>query len=115
MLGEQDMVRLRHMRDATRDVLEFTRGRSRDDLGCDRMLAFAVVRGIEIIGEAAAQVSKETQTLHRQLPWADIVGMRNRLIHGYADVDPDRVWVTVCQDLPKLLDELLAILGEADQ
>ena len=91
MLPETDLVRLRHMLDAASEALEFAEGRSRDDLDVDRMLARALVRDIEIVGEAASRISAETRQQCIGLSWADIVRMRNRLIHGYYDVDIDRV------------------------
>ena len=64
------------------------------------MLARALVKDIEIIGEAASRVSQDFRATHPQLPWADIVGMRNRLIHAYFDINLDRVWDTIKKDLP---------------
>jgi uncharacterized protein with HEPN domain len=75
------------------------------------MLAFAVVRGLEIIGEAASQVSEATRQACPDIPWPLIVGMRHRLIHAYFDVDLDRVWDTVMLDLPPLIMALERVLG----
>lgn len=75
------------------------------------MLARALVNCIEIVGEAAARTSDETQLQYPQIPWRDIIGMRNRLIHGYFDIDLDRVWDTVVDDLPSLIDELEDLLS----
>lgn len=66
----------------------------------------AIVRTIEIIGEAAARVSEETKIAHAEIPWKEIVGMRNRLIHEYLDVDVQKVWQTVKEDIPKLIDKI---------
>lgn len=105
-MPKNDAVRLKHMLDATREALGFVRGRSREDLQRDRMLALALVKSIEIVGEAAARVTPETQLRYPGIPWLDVVAMRNRLIHAYYDVDLDRVWDTIIEDLPKLLTEL---------
>lgn len=70
------------------------------------MLALSLVRCIEIIGEAASRVSGETRMLVPQIPWPDLVGMRNRLVHAYFDIDLDRVWDTVLDDLPPLIAQL---------
>ncbi len=94
------------MLDAACDAIEFTEGRSRGDLGKDRMLALSLVKLIEIVGEAASRVSPKTQAAHPEIPWPDIVGMRNRLIHAYYDIDLDRVWDTVIDDLPPLIEDL---------
>jgi uncharacterized protein with HEPN domain len=75
------------------------------------MLSFAIVRAIEIVGEAAAKVSTEAQASLPQMPWPNIISMRNRLIHGYFDIDLDRVWDTLNDDLPVLIGELRAIIN----
>lgn len=82
-MQKTDTVRLRHMLDAAREALTFAQGRSRSDLDKDRMLVLALVKSIEIIGEAASKVSLETCSAVPGLPWSSIVGMRNRLIHTY--------------------------------
>jgi len=93
-----------------REAQDFARGRSQSNLADNRMLALAPVKSIEIIGEAAARVGEESRTAHPEIPWAAIVAMRNRLIHAYFDVDLDRVWETVSDDLPPLIASLEAIL-----
>jgi uncharacterized protein with HEPN domain len=81
-------------------------GRSRSDLDADRVLALAVVRLLEIIGEAATRVPVEERARRAEVPWSSIVGLRNRLIHGYDDVDYDIVWAIIATDLPKLAAHL---------
>lgn len=106
-----DEVRLRHMLDAAREVERFVAGKARVDLDTDRLLTLALLKSLEMIGEAASRVSEEVRTRHDGIPWVRIVGMRNRLIHAYFDVDLDQVWLTVTRDLPELrkaLDEILA-------
>ena len=110
MLPEADIVRLRHMNDAALEALEFAKDRDRNDLDTDRMLCRAIVHDIELVGEAASKVSLETQEQYPALPWANIISMRNRLIHGYFDIDLDRVWDTIVDDLPPLVAELQRIL-----
>jgi uncharacterized protein with HEPN domain len=112
-MRKDDLVRLRHMLDAAREALEFTRDRQRGDLDGDRMRTLSLVKCIEIVGETATKVSEETRAKCPALPWVDIIGMRNRLIHGYFDIDLDRVWDTVKDDLPALVAELKRITGEA--
>ncbi|MGA2326540.1 MAG: HepT-like ribonuclease domain-containing protein [Bryobacteraceae bacterium] len=92
-----DIVRLRHMLDAAREALALGAGRTSRDLSRDRTLALALVKCIEIIGEAAAKVSSDTRAKHDDIPWTDIVGMRNRLVHLYFDIDLDRVCDTITQ------------------
>jgi uncharacterized protein with HEPN domain len=98
------------MIDAADAVRQFMTGRQRADLDADRMLLFAVVRAVEVIGEAASKVSEETRAMAPGIPWGGIVSMRNRLIHGYFDIDTDIVWKTVTDELPALLPELRALV-----
>ena len=94
------------MRDHAHEVVELVRGRSRSDVDSDRLLALALVRLLEIIGEAAGRVPAEEQARRPGIPWPAIVGLRNRLIHGYDDVDYDIVWQIATTDLPLLELEL---------
>ena len=110
-----DVVRLRHMLDAAREAITFGAGRLPNDLARDRVLTLALIKCIEIIGEAAAKVSAETRASTPQIPWSDIIAMRNRLIHAYFDVDVNRVSDTLANDLPPLialLDKTVASLDK---
>lgn len=103
-------LRLRHMRDHGREALTLIAGRSREDLEHDRLLQLALVRLLEIIGEAAARTPEVTRAENPHIAWAQIVGLRNRLIHGYDSIDLDIVWTVLNQDLPRLTAQLEAIL-----
>jgi uncharacterized protein with HEPN domain len=94
------------MLDAAREAVAFASGRSRQDLDQDRILVLAVVKCVEMIGEVAARVSEQTRADHPGVPWQDVVGMRNRLIHAYFDINLDVVWSTITSDLPALISEL---------
>jgi uncharacterized protein with HEPN domain len=109
-MQKDDRIRLQHMLDAATEALEFVEGRTRSDLDRDRMLALSLVKELEIIGEAAIKVSGETRSQNSTIPWQDISGMRNRLIHAYFDVNLDILWSTVTKDLPVLKAELEKIL-----
>ena len=98
------------MRDAASTALLFAAGRSREDLESDLMLQFALIRALEIVGEAANRLTEETRSTHPEIPWANIVGMRNRLVHGYFDVDLKILWRTVSEFLPPLLVALDALI-----
>ncbi len=100
------------MLDAAREMTTFVKGRVRQNLDTNRMLVLSLIRSIEIIGEAASQISKECQTKYPAIPWASMIAMRNRLIHAYFDVDLDQVWDTVENDLPPLISQLEIILSE---
>ena len=106
-----DTVRLRHILDSAQEAVQFTQGRSRMDLDGDRMFSHSLVRLLEIIGEAARGVSKEFREDHPDLPWKKMVGMRDRLIHGYFDINLDVVWETVNNDLPYLVSRIEDILN----
>lgn len=77
------------------------------------MLIRSIIKDIEIIGEAASKVTVETKLKFTQVPWKDIIGMRNRLIHGYFDVDIKLVWNTVHKNLPSLINVLKQIFAES--
>ena len=98
------------MRDAGRAGLRIAKGKTRDSLESDETAVLALCRVIEIIGEAAGKVTKPTRDQYSQIPWAEIVSMRNRLIHAYFDVDLDQVWNAVTEDIPPLIAQLQAIL-----
>jgi uncharacterized protein with HEPN domain len=99
------------MLDAAREAVEFLEARSREELGGNRMLLLAVVKDIEIVGEAASRVSDELKVGASHIPWIDIVGMRNRLIHAYFDINLDIVWDTVTANIPPLIAQLEKLLA----
>jgi uncharacterized protein with HEPN domain len=80
-------VRMGHMLDHAREAVAFAEGKSRADLNDERLLQLGLVRLVEIIGEAAARVAQEQRANYPSIPWEDVVGMRNRLVHGYDTVD----------------------------
>ena len=90
-------------------IADYMAGISRDEFFGTRLIQDAVIRRIEIIGEAARQLPAELTDRYPGIPWADIVGMRNRVIHGYYGVVLDRVWNTVEQDLPVLRAEIVEL------
>jgi uncharacterized protein with HEPN domain len=113
-MHKDDAIRLRHMLDAAHEAIEFAQGRTRVDLNGDRKLVLALVKDIEIIGEAAYQVSQTARDQLPGIPWDDIIGMRHRLVHAYFDINLDILWRTVQDDLPPLIAELeCATPGEA--
>jgi uncharacterized protein with HEPN domain len=102
-MQKHDSIRLNHMLDSAKEAETFIRDKTRRDLNNDRKLELALMKCIEIIGEAAATISKESRETLPQIPWADIIGMRNRLIHAYFDINLDILWKTVTEDLPPLI------------
>jgi len=109
---KNDNVRIRHILDAAREAIRFTDNRIRTDLDTDRKLNLSLVRLLEIIGEAARGISEEFRQNHPDLPWNKMVGMRDRLIHGYFDVNLDVVWETITEDLPTLVAQLEKMVGD---
>ena len=105
-MDKNDEIRLRHILDAVREAVAFSEGRSRSDLDKNRMLSLSLVRLLEIIGEASRGISEEIRLAHPEIAWKKMTGMRDRLIHGYFDVNLDVVWETVTQDLPPLIAQL---------
>jgi len=102
MKQPDDAVLLCDMRDFAGKAIAAARSRQRPDLDSDDVFAAAMERFIEVIGEAASRVSETTREKLSAVPWYEIVGMRNRLIHGYASVDHDVVWAVITIDLPAL-------------
>ena len=102
------------MIEAAETACGFVFGRVRSDLESDRMLAFALARAIEIVGEAAGRVSAPTREAAAEIPWGLIVSMRNRLIHAYLDIDREVVWKTAAEELPQLLPRLRALVEKAE-
>lgn len=106
MSQHNDQVYFKHMLDHAREALDMTAGKSQAQLGRDRMLELALVRLTEIIGEAASKVSEKTKSKYPEIPWREMIGMRNRLIHGYDTVDLKVLWNTIVVDLPPLIAHL---------
>ena len=109
-MRKDDLTRLQHMLDAAREAVAFARGRTRSDLNNDRQLVLALIKDVEIVGEAATQVTKATRQHLPEMPWERIVGMRNRLVHAYFDINLDIVWKTVRGDLPDLISLLEPVI-----
>lgn len=100
------------MIEAAEAALRFVAGRSRADLESDQMLSFAVVRALEIVGEAAGKVSLATrQATGDVVPWQLIISMRNRVAHAYFDIEPEIIWKTALDELPLLLPKLRDLLS----
>ena len=109
-MSPDDRWRVGHMIDAASQALSFVEGRKREDLESDPMLRLALTRAVEIVGEAATQVSEAGRCEFPGVPWPQIVGMRNRLVHAYFDINQNILWDTVQLALPGLLEQLKAVL-----
>ncbi len=101
------------MLDHAREVMELSSGKTRADLDRERLLLLGLVKIVEIIGEAANRVSKKFQSEHPAIPWPQIISMRNRLVHGYDQIDHDRLWKVVKEEVPPLAEKLKKIIDGA--
>ena len=97
-----------------REAVALVEGKTRQQLDSDRLLNLALVRLVEIVGEAAARVPRDKWTLYAQIPWWEIVSLRNRLIHAYDSIDFDILWEIVTNDLPPLISQLEQILAAGE-
>ncbi len=115
MTRADDRVRLRHMLDAAQKDVSHAKSRRRDDLDSDELFALAMTHLIEIVGEAARSVSHEVRNDVSSIPWREIIGTRDRLIHGYASVNLDILWAILIDDLPPLIAELGRVIGSEER
>jgi uncharacterized protein with HEPN domain len=111
MLHDADRNRILHMLEAAQQAVLFIQGRSRSDLDSDAQLRLALLRSLEVLGEAAARVSAELREAHPEIPWRKVANTRNRLIHAYFDVNLDIVWSTVCVAVPDLVPKLERLIS----
>lgn len=114
MTLHDDRVSLQQMLDHAREAVQFSAGRNAEDIESDRLLALALVRLLEVIGEAARRLSEGLRQSHPEVAWSQIIGLRNRLIHGYDTVDNQILWQIISIDLPQLIAHLEVILGSDD-
>jgi len=112
-MKRDDSVYLRHIRDAIAKIEAYLADVSESDFYKHSMVQDAVIRQLEIIGEAVRHISEELQNAHSEIPWQDIAGMRNKLIHDYFGVDIEKVWLTATEDIARLKAEVLRILQES--
>jgi uncharacterized protein with HEPN domain len=102
---------LRQMLDYAREAIILSKGKSSQELVDERVLSLAIVRLMEIVGEAASRIPHEERSRHPEIPWLQIVGLRNRLIHGYDAIDYEILWQILNHDMPELILSLERILG----
>ena len=106
----RDKERLEHMLAAAERVIRYTSGKSFEDLKSDDMMYYAVVKNIEIIGEAANLLSAEFVNSHPDTPWKQVRGMRNYIVHEYFQIDDVVVWGVVTEDIPVLRQQIIDYL-----
>lgn len=109
---DRDPGRLEDILKAADNVMSFVLGRTYESFVADKMCYFAVLKNLEIIGEASFMLTKEFRDLHTEIPWNSIIKMRHILVHGYATVLPEIMWLTATEDVPQLVSSVKAIIGE---
>ena len=112
MSRRDPLVAIHHIHDYGREALEMVEGRSRRDLDTDRMFELALVRLVEVVGEASSRVPTSFRARYSDVPWRQAVDLRNRLIHGYDQVDYDIVWDIIQTHLPEMVARMEEILVE---
>ena len=98
----RDRGRLLDIQEYAVNAMQFASGVNYDEFVNDRMRYFAIMKNVEIIGEAANMLTSDFRELHTELPWEQIIGMRHILVHGYAEISDMKLWRTVTKDLPPL-------------
>lgn len=103
MSRQDDSLSLRQMLDHAREAVAMLQGHARSDLDSNRMLSLVLVQLAQILGEAANRVSISRRERHPEVPWSEIIGLRNRLVHGYDTIDFDILWQILTVDAPALI------------
>lgn len=106
----RDRERLEHILSAIERILRYTDGKSYEELVANDMMYYAVVKNIEIIGEAANMLTKEFTSAHQEVPWKQVKGMRNYIVHEYFQIDDVVVWDVVTNNLPLLRQQIGSLL-----
>ncbi len=112
MSVHEDKVYLRHILDAIERIERYLQGVGQKEFEAKDLLQDGVIRQLEIIGEAAKRVSSDAKALYSEVPWRDIVDMRNKLIHDYFGVDVELVWMTAKRDVPALKQMVCKMLRD---
>jgi len=107
-----DKVRIQHINDSIREIKEYTSGITFHSFQSNSMMQFAVVKQLEIIGEAANHFTEEFKEIHKDVQWKEIIGMRNILIHEYFGIDVKLVWDIVQEDIPELESKIKILLSD---
>jgi uncharacterized protein with HEPN domain len=110
-----DLVTAGQMLDTVRRIRGMVRGRSRAEFESDDVRQLAILHLIQVLGEAASRTSAVFREAHPEIPWGRMIGMRNRIVHGYDDVDPDIVWRVAADDVEQLLAALERIVPASER
>lgn len=111
-MKERDTTYLKHVLDSIRKIQDYMEGMDSEDFEKEPKTQSAVIREMEVIGEATKQITKETKEENPEIPWQQIAGMRDKLIHGYFQVDLNIVWRTYEEEIPRLKKKIQELLKE---
>lgn len=110
------LFRIKHILDAIDRIRVYTRDLDLESFSANSMIVDAVIRNFQVIGEAARLIPDNIQSSHRDIPWRDMQRMRHVLVHDYDQVDHEKVWITIQEDLPPLIEQLKKLVSsEKDQ
>ena len=111
MSRHDPLITLQQMKSNCKEIINLSRGKDKNEIESNRLLCLAIVRLLEMLGEAANRVPEDIREENPDIPWIQIIGLRNRLIHGYDDIDLDVIWMIIVQDLPSLCTKLENLLA----
>ena len=111
-MRQKNIIYIKHIRDAIKSILEYTKDVNKKSFNSKELIQDAIIRRFEIIGEAAKNVSNEFREKYSDIPWKKIVGLRDKLIHGYFNVDVERVWNVIIDDIPVLKKQIEDIIDK---
>lgn len=114
-MARDELLYLRHILDAINTIEDYLQGVDEKQFDSTRLLQDGVIRQIEIVGEAVRHISKDIRKTYPEVPWQDVAGMRDKLIHDYFGVDIEKVWLTAREDLPVLKEQVIGILKDYGQ
>ena len=106
---KDDLAYIEHILDCIKKIKTYTSGLSKEEFASNELIQDAVIRNIEIIGEATKKVSESSKQVYYEIPWKEMAGMRDKLIHDYMGVDIDVVWKTIETDIPILYEMIIKI------
>lgn len=104
-MEKKDLNRLEHILDAAKAIQEHIEGKKQSDLDKNRLLLGGIIRELLVIGEAANAISPQTKS-QISLPWKEVIGMRNQLVHAYFEINHKIIWMTITEDIPRLISQL---------
>lgn len=109
-MKREDNLRMQDIEDAVKHIVAATHGKTEHEFCEDEVLQAAVIRWLEVIGEAAKYVPQKIKQDHPEIPWKEMAAMRDIAIHDYADLIPKEIWKTVTNDIPLLYNQIKKIL-----